>query len=328
MLIVRSRTNQKIINPVILYRNHRFSRKKARPITITEFSRPKEYLLLVLLASLWGSSYLFIRIGVETIPPASLVALRVSVAAAILLVVIWWQGYRLPRDLATWRNFVIQAFFNSFGAWTLLAWGQQYVESGLATVLNSTSPIFVFFLTWFVTKHEAVSLRKIAGAFIGLAGVILIIGVDALQSLGQQVLAQLAILLSAVLYGYAAINGKKFHALPSTVTAAGVMISAACVLIPASIIIDKPWTLTPSLTSIAAVVTLGTFGTALALLLYFRLINTLGSLGTASQSYLRMGIGVMLGIVVLGEQFSMVVALGLVVAILGVALINIPAKAR
>ncbi|MCF8465888.1 MAG: DMT family transporter [Sneathiella sp.] len=255
-------------------------------------------------------------------------ALRVSVAAAILLVVIWRHGYRLPRDLATWRNFLIQAFFNSFGAWTLLAWGQQYVESGLATVLNSTSPIFVFFLTWFVTKHETVSFRKIVGAFIGLAGVILIIGVDALQSLGQQVFAQLAILLSAMLYGFAAINGKKFHALPFTVTAAGVMISASCVLIPASIIIDKPWTLSPSLISVAAIVTLGIFGTTLALLLYFRLINTLGSLGTASQSYLRMGIGVMLGIVVLGEQFSMAVALGLGVAILGVALINIPAKAR
>ncbi|MCC3306532.1 EamA family transporter [Sneathiella sp. HT1-7] len=291
-------------------------------------NRTREYFLLILLACLWGSSYLLIRIGVETIPPASLVALRVSVAAFVLLIVVWRQGYRLPTDLPTWRNFAIQSFFNSFGAWTLLAWGQQYVESGLATVLNSTSPIFVFLLTWLITRHETVTIRKIAGAFIGLAGVILIIGVDALQSLGQQVVAQLAILASAMLYGYAAINGRKFASLPSTVTAAGVMISACAVLIPASLIIDQPWTLSPSIESLTAVVILGTFGTALALLLYFRLINTLGSLGTASQSYLRMGVGVMLGIVVLGEQFSFIVGLGILTAILGVALINIPSKSR
>ncbi|MZR30171.1 EamA family transporter [Sneathiella sp. DP05] len=297
-------------------------------MSASTINRPREYLLLVLLASLWGSSYLLIRIGVETIPPTSLVALRVSVAAFVLLTVIWWQGYRLPTDFSTWRSFVIQSFFNSFGAWVLLAWGQQYVESGLATVLNSTSPIFVFFLTWLVTKHETVTARKISGAFIGLAGVVMIIGVDVLQNLGQQVIAQVAILASAMLYGYAAIYGKRFAALPSTVTAAGVMISATLVLVPASLIIDRPWTLSPSASSLVAVVTLGTFGTALALLLYFRLINTLGSLGTASQSYLRMGIGVMLGIVILGEQFSLIVGLGLVIAICGVALINIPAKRR
>ncbi|MZR23061.1 EamA family transporter [Sneathiella chungangensis] len=271
---------------------------------------------------------MFIRMGLETLPPTTLVAMRVTVASLVLLVVIWRQGYRLPTDLDSWKNFAIQSFLNSFGAWTLLAWGQQYVESGLATVLNSTSPIFVFLLTWLVTKHEAVSLRKITGAIIGLMGIVLIIGVDALQSLGQEVVAQLAILFSAMLYGYAAIRGQKFSHLPSTVTAAGVMIFASVVLIPASIVIDQPWTLSPSLKSLTAIATLGTFGTAVALLLYFRLINTLGSLNTASQSYLRMGIGVMLGLVIFGEQLSLIVAMGVVISILGVALINIPAKQR
>lgn len=223
---------------------------------------------------------------------------------------------------------MIQSFFNSFGAWMLVAWGQQYVESGLAAVLNSTSPIFVFLLTWLVTKHETVNARKIVGAFTGLAGVILIIGIDALQNLGQQVIAQLALLLSAMFYGYAAIIGKRFAALPSTVTAAGVMISATCVLVPASLVVDQPWTLSPSLTSLAAVIVLGIFGTAVALLLYFRLINTLGSMNAASQSYLRMGIGVILGMVIFGEQLSFVVALGVVIAILGVALINMPTRTR
>ncbi|WP_373086357.1 EamA family transporter [Sneathiella sp.] len=124
------------------------------------------------------------------------------------------------------------------------------------------------------------------------------------------------------------MNGKKFSHLPSPVTAAGVMICASIVLIPASLLIDRPWELSPSPASLAAVVTLGVFGTGLALLLYFRLITTLGSLGAASQSYLRMGIGVLLGIVLLGEKFSLIIGLGLITAIIGVALINIPAKSR
>ncbi len=106
------------------------------------------------------------------------------------------------------------------------------------------------------------------------------------------------------------------------------MICASIVLIPASLLIDRPWELSPSPASLAAVVTLGVFGTGLALLLYFRLITTLGSLGAASQSYLRMGIGVLLGIVLLGEKFSLIIGLGLITAIIGVALINIPAKSR
>jgi drug/metabolite transporter (DMT)-like permease len=271
---------------------------------------------------------MLIRVGLETIPPLSLVALRVSVATVLLLVVIRWQGHSLPRDKTTWKHLFVQSFLNSFGAWAILAWGQQFVESGLATVLNSTSPIFVFFITWAITRHETVSALKISGAFLGLAGVILIIGVDALASLGQQVIAQIAILTSAFLYGCAAIYGQRFRHLPSTVTAAGVMVCASAVLIPASLIVEQPWTLTPSALSLLAVFTLGSFGTGLALLLYFRLINTLGSLGTSSQAYLRMGVGVMLGIFVLGEQFSLLVGLGLITAILGVALINMPTRLK
>lgn len=295
---------------------------------ITEPNRLKEYALLGLLALLWGSSYLFIRVGLETIPPVTLIALRVSIAAALLLLILRWQGYRLPRDGKTWRNLFFQSFLNSFGAWFLLAWGQQFVESGLAGVLNSTSPIFVFFITWAITRHETVTARKVLGAFIGLGGVVLIIGIDALQHLGAEVIGQLAVLFSAFLYGCAAIFSKRFGAQPATVTAAGVMICATLVLVPASLIIDKPWTLSPSLTSLAAVAALGSFGTALALLLYFRLIQSLGSLGAASQAYLRMGVSVMLGIVFLGESFSLPVGIGLIAAILGVALINIPGKKK
>lgn len=285
-----------------------------------------EFLLLGLLALLWGSSYLLIRVALDDLPPVTLIALRVIIAAAVLLAVVRWQGHRLPRDGAAWRLLFVQSLLNATAAWTLLAWGQQYVDSGLAGVLNSTSPIFVFFITLLVTRHEALSPLKLAGALLGAAGVALIIGVDVLAGLGQQVAAQIAILFGAFLYGCAAVNGKRLGHLPPTVTAAAVMLCAGAVVLPAALVLDRPWTLRPSPLALAATAALAVFCTALALLLYFRLVRTLGSLGVASQAYLRSGFSVLLGIVLLGESFRPAVGFGLALVILGVAAINLPRR--
>lgn len=285
-----------------------------------------ELLLLGLLALLWGSSYLLIRVALEGLPPVTLIALRVVLAAAVLLAVVRWQKQRLSRDPGLWRQLFIQSLLNATAAWTLLAWGQQYVDSGLAGVLNSTSPIFVLFMTLLVTRHEALSPLKLTGALLGLAGVALIIGVDVLAGLGQQVAAQLAVLLGAFLYGCAAVNGKRFEQLPPAVTAAAVMLCATSVLVPAALLIDRPWTLRPCALSLAAAAALALFCTALALLLYFRLVRTLGSLGVASQAYLRSGVSVLLGILLLGESFRPEVGLGLAAVIVGVAAINLPRR--
>ncbi|MBL4908320.1 MAG: EamA family transporter, partial [Sneathiella sp.] len=129
---------------------------------------------LVLLAIFWGSSYLFVKIAVETIPPITLIAVRVSIAAVFLLGVLSWRGEKLPRDSRNWRMLFFQALFNSIGAWTILAWGQQYVDSGLASVLNSTSPLFVFFITLLFTRHESSNFTKLLGAGLGVLGVTLI----------------------------------------------------------------------------------------------------------------------------------------------------------
>jgi drug/metabolite transporter (DMT)-like permease len=221
---------------------------------------------------------------------------------------------------------LVQAFVNAIAAWTLLAWGQQHVDAGLASVLNSTSPIFVFLFTTLITRHEAMNGRKLAGALIGLSGVCLIVGLDALEGLGVQVAGQLACLAGAMLYGVAAIYGKRFGHISATVTATGTMIWAAAVLVPAALIVDRPWTLQPGASAIAAAVALSIVCTGIALMLYFRLVRTIGSLGVASQAYLRAGIGVLLGIIVLGESITPSVALGLFAAILGVALINWPER--
>ena len=286
-----------------------------------------EILLLVLLAALWGSSYLWIKIAVETIPPITLIAIRVTIAAIVLMMVVSWYRIAIPTDTRTWRLFTVQAFLNSTGAWTLLAWGQQFVDSGLAGVLNSTSPIFVLLFTMLWTRHEPVTFLKGLGVLAGIFGVVLIIGVDALRGLGQQVIAQLAVLLGAVMYAGAAIFGKqRFNHIHPTATAAGTMLAAATCLIPFSLMIEQPWTLSPPVEALAAATVLGVFCTGCALLLYFRLLRTLGSIGVASQSYLRAGLSVVLGVLVLGEQLTIWIALGALGTILGVALINVPAR--
>jgi len=208
----------------------------------------------------------------------------------------------------------------------LLAWGQQYVDSGLAAVLNSTSPIFVFFITLLITRHEALGGLRLLGAALGVGGVVLIVGLDVLRGLGDQVLAQGAILLGAGFYGCSAIYGKRFADLGPTVTAAGALVWATAVIVPLSLVIDQPWTLWPSALSLLAAVVLAVFCTGTALLLYFRLVHTLGSMGVASQGYLRSAVGVLLGVVVLGEKITPAVGLGLCLVILGVAAINMPAR--
>jgi len=288
----------------------------------SEQSRVSEYGLLVLLAVLWGGSYPLIKISLESITPITLMAIRVTVAAAILAAIVRQRGYQFPRGKNTWRALLLQAFLNSIGAWTVLAWGQQFVDSGLAGVLNSTSPIFVFFITLLWTRHEDVGFAKFIGAMLGLLGVLLILGIDVLSGLGQQVVAQLAILAGALLYAFAAIYGKRFSDQPAITTATGTMIWATVFLCPLAIIVEEPWSLDVSLQSAIAAAALALFSTAGALLIYFRLVTTIGSMGVASQSYLRSAIAVAIGVLVLDESLTASLAIGVTVIIVGMVMIN------
>ena len=284
-----------------------------------------ELALLGLLAVLWGASYTFIRVGVATIPPVTFIAGRTLIAGLILLAVLRLRGVRLPRDRATWGQFLVQAALNSVLPFTLIAWAEMRVEASLAVILNATTPVFTFLLTWGLTRHEAVTGRKLAGVAAGFAGIALIVGGQALEGLGADLVAQLAIVAATLAYAGAAIFGTRFRHLDSMVPAAGSLLCGAVVLVPVSLLADRPWTLDPSAESLLALVALAVFSTALAFVIYFRLFRTLGSVGATAQAYLRVPVGVAIGVVFLGEVLPPTAWGGMLCVVLGVAAMTLPA---
>jgi len=285
-----------------------------------------ELALLLALAALWGGSYTFIKLGVATIPPITLIAARTAIAGLLLLAIMHARGMRLPRDAATWRRFLFQACLNSVIPWTLIAWAERTLDAGLATILNSTSPVFTFFLTLAIARHETPSLRKLFGVVLGIAGICLIVGVQAFAGLGEQLVAQLATIAATVCYAGAAIFSRGFRDLDPIAPAAGSLLAGAAILAPLSLVVDRPWTLAPSMSSLLALLGLAVFSTAFAFVIYFRLIQTLGSVGTTAQAYLRVPIGVAFGVIFLGESLSPTAWIGLGCVVVGVAAMTIPAR--
>ena len=291
-------------------------------------NRVTEIALLLGLAALWGGSYTFIKLGVETIPPLTLIAARTLIAGLILLAAIRWRGLRLPRDLLAWRRFLTQALLNSVVPFTLIAWAERSVDAGLATILSSTSPIFVVLLSCFSASAERLPGLRLAGIAAGLAGTVLIVGAQAMTGFGEQLWAQLALVAASICYGGAALFGRSFKGLDPIMPAAGSLLCGALVLLPLSLMLDRPWTLSPSAQSIQALIALSLVSTALAFVIYFRLIARLGAVATTSVAYLRVPTGVLIGMVFLGEALAPTAWAGLGLVIVGVMAMTVPLRAR
>lgn len=290
-------------------------------------SHATDLALLLTLSTLWGASYTFIRIGVETIPPLTFIAARTLIAATLLLAWMRSRNIRMPQEKRVWMRFGVQALLNSVVPFTLIAWAERSVGASLATILNSTSPVMVFVVTACITRHEPVSLRKLIGVVAGLVGTCLVVGPSALDGLGGQLVPQLAIVAATACYAGAAIYGRSFKGLHPAAPATGSLLVGALVLTPASLLVDHPWALEPSARSLMALVALAAFSTALAFAIYFRLIQTLGAIGTTAQAYLRVPIGVAIGVVLLGESLPSSAWIGLACVVAGVAAMSMPGRA-
>jgi drug/metabolite transporter (DMT)-like permease len=285
-------------------------------------SEPFEFALLLLLGVLWGIPYALTKISLTTIPPITIVAARVSIAAIVLWTIVFSLRSKLPtrRDLIP-RLFV-QGWIGCILPYTLIAFGQRSVDSALAAILNSTTPLFVCLISLLWTRHETLSFGRLFGVSIGLAGVIMIAGAGALPGSGESALGQAAIILATVASAFSVIHGRRFADIAPEVAAAGTLTSAALVLVPLCFIVEAPLQSAPSAASIAALLVNAIVATALGFVVYFRLIRTIGSMGAASVGYLKLAVGVFIGCVLMGETLTWTTVAGFLAILIGVGAIN------
>ncbi|WP_456619370.1 MULTISPECIES: DMT family transporter [unclassified Bradyrhizobium] len=302
---------------------------QAQRTTSGQASLAFEIGLLLLLALIWGSSFTLIKVAVPTIPPFTMVAARVTIAAILLVAIARAQGHTLPRSGPVWAAFFVQGLLQSALPFTLISWGEAHIASGLAGVLNATPPMFVLAIAMMTGRgRRALDARKVAGVGVGLAGVAATIGDHALSGIGTAApLAQAAVLGASLCYALAPIWGQRFSSLPAIVTAAGAMSCAGMLMLPAAALFERPWMLAPPpMEAIAAIIVLAVICTALAMVIYFRLIRTLGPLGTTSGSYLRAGFAVLLGTAFLGERFTWSMLAGMALIVMGVMAVAAPMR--
>jgi len=283
-----------------------------------------EWALLVTLSVLWGGSFFFNKVALGGLPPLVVVWGRVGVGCLGLLALLAASPSLSPRThLGRWRDFLVMGVLNTSLPFCLIVWGQQHITSGLAAVINATTPAFTIVLANFLTRDEHGSAGKYAGAAIGLGGVAILIGTDALAGFGDHILGQAAVMAGALAYAYSAIFGRRLRGLPPLVAAAGQLTASFAVMTPVALVLCPPWELAaPPLASLGAVAGLGLASTALGYIIYFRILGSTGATNVQLVTLLIPFSASTLGIAVLGEPFSWRLLAGMAVVSLAMALID------
>ena len=283
----------------------------------------REWGLLIALSLVWGGSFFFVEVALDDIPPLTLVLGRVGLAALCLWLFLAVSG-RLPRlDLKLCGAFLVMGALNNALPFTLIVWGQVHIASALASILNAATPVFTVLLAHLLTRDERLTPAKALGVAAGFAGVVVMIGRGALSGLGAAVLAQLAVLGATVSYAFAGIYGRRFRGLPSEVTAAGQLGASTLLIAPLALFIDRPWELAmPTTTSWGALIALAVLSTALAYLLYFRILRTAGATNLLLVTFLVPVSAILLGVGILDERLGPGQIAGMLLITLGLLVID------
>ena len=249
------------------------------PVIRSQMNR-SDWLILLGLAVIWGGAFFFIGVAVRHVQPLTYVWLRLTFAAGAMWAYLAWtrQGLGLPKS--AWGSIILLALLNNALPFTLFGWGQTHIASGLASILNATTPIWGVIVAHFLTHDERMNPRKIAGVLLGFGGVATMIGPSLLSSLGSGAMAQLACVTASLSYALAAVWARRFRAQgisPLSVTT-GQLTAGAVMMLPLSMVVDRPWTQAlPPLTAVGAILALALLCTAFGYVLYFRLIATSGA---------------------------------------------------
>ena len=284
-----------------------------------------EWAILLMLASVWGGSFLFITLALHSFPPLTLVWLRCTLASLGLFALLRISGTRLPRDRAAWLAFVRLGVLNVALPFGLVAWSQLHIATGLASILNATTPLWGVIVCHLFTRDEKATRGKVIGVVLGMAGVAAMIGGDAFVGLDSNLPAQIACVAAALSYAFAGLFSRGFaeRGIAPIQVAAGQLIAAAALLLPIALIADAPWRLPlPHAESLAALAALGLVSTALAYILFFRLVETAGATNALLVTFLVPISAILLGMVFLGESLAPRHLTGMALIALGLAAID------
>ncbi|HYU96490.1 MAG TPA: EamA family transporter [Sphingomicrobium sp.] len=285
----------------------------------------RDWLILGILAVIWGGAFFFIGVAVKHVPPLTYVWLRLTIAAAAMWLFLHFKGHKLGLPRQVWGSILLLALLNNAIPFVLFGWSQTHIASGLASILNATTPIWGVLVAHFLTHDERMTPRKISGVLLGFGGVATMIGPALLTNLGSSALAQLACVTAALCYALAAVWARRFRAMglsPMSVTT-GQLSAGALMIMPLAFIIDKPWTHAfPPLSAWGAIVALALFCTAFGYVLYFRLIDSSGATNALLVTLLVPPVAILLGALFLGETLAVQDFLGLGLIALGLAAID------
>lgn len=311
-----------------------FDRKRAEAAGLSDgYSQPMirsqmnrgDWLLLLFLAVIWGCAFLFIDIAVRHVPPLTYVWLRVTIGAAGMWTYLIVRGERISLPKQVWGSILLLALLNNAIPFALFGWSQTHIASGLASILNATTPIWGVVVAHLLTKDERMNPRKLAGVLLGFGGVATMIGPSLLSSLGTDALAELACVVAALSYALAAVWARRFKRLgisPFSVTT-GQLTAGALIMLPMSMVIDRPWTHPfPPISALAAITALALLCTALGYVFYLRLIDRAGATNALLVTLLVPPVAILLGSVFLGETLAPQDFAGLALIALGFAAID------
>ena len=284
-----------------------------------------KWMLLVLLSVVWGGSFFFNGIALREFPTLSIVTARVGLAALALLFLMKMMGQGIQLNRQILKAFFGMSFLNNVVPFSLIVWGQQHIASGVASILNATTPLFTMLAAHWFTTDEKINPRRLLGVLTGMGGVGLMMGLDSMESSGFHLLGQSAILLAAFSYGLAGVYGKRFAQLeiPPLATATGQLCASSIILIPLTLWIDQPWTMAiPSFEGMGSLLGIALLSTALAYVIYFRLLKTAGATNLLLVTLLIPVSAIILGVFLLDESLEPQHLSGMAVISLGLLIMD------
>ncbi|WP_419905559.1 DMT family transporter [Kiloniella sp.] len=280
-----------------------------------------DFLLLTLLAAIWGSAFLAIKITVEEVPPATIATSRLLIASIVIYFYMRSRSLRFPRDRKFWFQIIIVSFFSMSAPFAMISWAEKFIDSGLTAILMATGPLIALILSHFFSTDDRFTLFKFIGVVIGFSGVLIILGPDTFSGFGEDVIAQLATMAAAICYACSGILVRRVKEKSNTVITASILISATMLILPVSLLFEAPWLSLPasSWESLTALIYLGLIPTALAFVLRFYLIREVGVSFASYVGYLVPFFGVLWGALFLSERLPSTTIFALLLILSGIA---------